>query len=996
TRIVGGDSSPPGSWPWQASLHLDGSHVCGGSLISSEWVLSAAHCFESRLNVSQWTVYLGLHTQQGSNPNSQSREVLKIIVHPNYNTTTKDNDITLMKLSSPVNFTKYIQPICLADSNSTFYNGTECWVTGWGNIASGVPLGGNQTLQEVEIPIIGNNQCGCLNDVVFGAGSITSNMLCAGLLEGGKDSCQGDSGGPLVCKQGSAWVQAGIVSFGEDCAKPNFPGVYTRVSQYQDWIESQVGNSTIGFVIFTSNGIDPDSSYICEVTTPKTTTAPTIEPNPEICGRPIGSADWPWQASLHHDGNHVCGGSLLSSHWVMTDAQCLPSSANLSQWRVFLGRLNQNGFNPFEVSAGVQNVIHSTFSGPNIALLKLDTTVSFINNILPICLLGVGTLLGSGLDCQVTGWGNVTGEGQLHRIKGTMDGAMYRQILVCGQAPLNTRIVGGESAPPGNWPWQASLHLDGSHVCGGTLISSEWVLSAAHCFQSQWTVYLGLQTQQGSNPNSQSRGVQQIIVNSNYDPYTNDNDLALMKLSSAVSFTDFIQPICLAASNSTFYNGTECWITGWGNIAYDVSLGGNQTLQEVEIPIIGNNQCGCLYNDVVTINSDMICAGLLQGGKDSCQGDSGGPLVCKQGSAWVQGGIVSFGAGCAQPNYPGVYTRVSQYQGWINGQCIPVILGGCVPILSIRHFLSLFLHIKGTLFCSLIPFPLALNKCSGMYPYCSTFGVCGANKQCVQGAKLGVEYVCAYVFCGQAPLNTRIVGGESAPPGSWPWQVSLHLNGYHVCGGSLISSQWVLSAAHCFKSPVNVNQWTVYLGLQTQQGSNPNSQSRGVQQININSNYDSTTHNNDLALMKLSSAVSFTDFIQPICLAASSSTFYNGTECWVTGWGNIAYDEELPNPRILQKVRVPIINNKQCGDLYKANCTIRDEMICAGYLKGGMDSCQGDSGGPLVCKKKGEWIQTGIVSFGYGCAKPRQPGIYTRTSSFLPWIKEHTGVAGFY
>uniref|UniRef100_A0A3B4WMQ9 Prostasin-like n=3 Tax=Seriola TaxID=8160 RepID=A0A3B4WMQ9_SERLL len=130
-------------------------------------------------------------------------------------------------------------------------------------------------------------------------------------------------------------------------------------------------------------------------------------------------------------------------------------------------------------------------------------------------------------------------------------------------------------------------------------------------------------------------------------------------------FTDYIRPVCLAASDSVFNNGTDSWVTGWGAVNEGVSLPFPQTLQEVEVPVLGNRQCNCL-NGVGTVTDNMICAGVLAGGKDSCQGDSGGPMVSKQGSVWVQSGIVSFGFGCARPNLPGVYSRVSRYQSWIN------------------------------------------------------------------------------------------------------------------------------------------------------------------------------------------------------------------------------------------------------------------------------------------------------------------------------------------
>ncbi|KAG9342872.1 hypothetical protein JZ751_015088 [Albula glossodonta] len=248
----------------------------------------------------------------------------------------------------------------------------------------------------------------------------------------------------------------------------------------------------------------------------------------------------------------------------------------------------------------------------------------------------------------------------------------HSQLDVCGKPALNTRIVGGQEAPEGSWPWQASLHLSSSHACGGSLINNQWVLSAAHCFTSNsdpsdWAVYVGRQTQTGSNPNEQFRTVAEIISHPSYDDDTNENDIALLKLSSSVEFTDYILPVCLAKEGSSFVAGTDSWVTGFGTLAESGNLA--DTLQEVEVPVVGNSQCKSFYEpQSITINDNMICAGLEEGGKDSCQGDSGGPLVQKQNSVWVQSGVVSFGIGCARANFPGVYARVSQYQDWITSQ----------------------------------------------------------------------------------------------------------------------------------------------------------------------------------------------------------------------------------------------------------------------------------------------------------------------------------------
>ncbi|KAM4611631.1 chymotrypsin-like protease CTRL-1 [Polymixia lowei] len=251
----------------------------------------------------------------------------------------------------------------------------------------------------------------------------------------------------------------------------------------------------------------------------------------------------------------------------------------------------------------------------------------------------------------------------------------HSQLSVCGQAPRNTRIVGGSDAPPGYWPWQASIHDSFGHFCGGSLITREWVLSAAHCFTRNFTadkmVYLGRQNQEGPNRNEVSRNVTRIVCHRGYNPSTFNNDICLLKLSEPVNFTDFVRPVCLAAANSTFYNGTDSWLTGWGHTASGVPLASPQTLQEVAVPIMAPRQCRCSYGPQgINITRNMICAGLQAGGVDSCQGDSGGPMVSKQGAVWIQSGVVSFGIGCALPGFPGIYARVSRYQAWIDSQII--------------------------------------------------------------------------------------------------------------------------------------------------------------------------------------------------------------------------------------------------------------------------------------------------------------------------------------
>ncbi|XP_062386151.1 serine protease 27-like [Sardina pilchardus] len=296
----------------------------------------------SRYDTSKLSVVIGLHYLDINDPTAVRKPVNQIIKHPGYNSAGVDNDIALLHLSSPVTFTDYILPVCLPESNSVFHNGTNSWVTGWGDVAEGEYLPYPGRLQEVEMPVIGNRKCKC----IYGVNVITDNMICAGVLPGGKDSCQGDSGGPMVIQQNSVWIQSGVVSFGYGCARPNIPGVYSRVSQYQAWIQSHINSDQPGFVQFSSVGVDADDSVSCPGLPPLDTNsnmAPTSADSQRddmeainVGGQDSLPGNWPWQASLQISGNHFCAGSLINKKWVLTAAHCLVGFRR-SRLRVIFG-----------------------------------------------------------------------------------------------------------------------------------------------------------------------------------------------------------------------------------------------------------------------------------------------------------------------------------------------------------------------------------------------------------------------------------------------------------------------------------------------------------------------------------------------------------------------------------------------------------------------------------------------------------------------------------
>ncbi|KAJ1125863.1 hypothetical protein NDU88_004278 [Pleurodeles waltl] len=224
----------------------------------------------------------------------------------------------------------------------------------------------------------------------------------------------------------------------------------------------------------------------------------------------------------------------------------------------------------------------------------------------------------------------------------------------------------------------------------------------------------------------------------------------------------------------------------------------------------------------------------------------------------------------------------------------------------------------------------------------------------------GVLLVFLRLVCGDPDISDRIIGGQNAQAGEWPWQVSVRKSGYHICGGSVISNQWILSAAHCFVKPINITLYTVRMGAYALSITTSSEATSALKKIIVNSNYSGAPGSTgDIALLELKTPVAYSDIIFPVCLPSASLQIPDGMMCWVTGWGTISKNQDtLPYPWYLQEVSVPIVPTETCKASYTR---ILNDMICAGYTEGGKDACQGDSGGPLVCKFNNTWILSGIV-----------------------------------
>uniref|UniRef100_A0A8C2XIV9 trypsin n=1 Tax=Cyclopterus lumpus TaxID=8103 RepID=A0A8C2XIV9_CYCLU len=259
-----------------------------------------------------------------------------------------------------------------------------------------------------------------------------------------------------------------------------------------------------------------------------------------------------------------------------------------------------------------------------------------------------------------------------------------------------------------------------------------------------------------------------------------------------------------------------------------------------------------------------------------------------------------------------------------------------------------------------------------------------------------------FATCGQPQpkkIVTRIFGGLKVPPGAAPWQVSLQMRSKnsnnpfrHTCGGVLIESCWVLTAGHCI---VQMKDMQVVVGGLSLNMEDSTEQTLKVEEAILHENYRESPAAvyNDIALLRLKGTdgvcANETQFVKTACLP--NAQLPDGMECTISGWG-ATEDSQFGSNHLLE-ANVMLISQEKCTEPEVYGRVLTSSMFCAGHLQGGVDSCQGDSGGPLTCNQNNVKVIYGLVSWGDQCGRKNKPGVYTRVTHFLDWIKSKTQAA---
>nr|XP_015836792.1 PREDICTED: uncharacterized protein LOC661375 [Tribolium castaneum] len=650
SRIYGGEKTDLDEFPWMALIEYEkpgGSRgfYCGGVLISNKYILTAAHCVKGKDLPKTWklvSVRLGEYNTETDQdcinngfgedcaPPPVNVPVVERIAHESYdpNDVNQYHDIALLRLKRSVTFSDYVRPICLPTSNEELrrsFIGQKLFVAGWGKTEN---RSESNIKLKVQVPVKQTSECSStyrVANVRLGPG-----QMCAG-GEKGRDSCRGDSGGPLMTvirdkNKDDHWYAAGVVSFGPSpCGMENWPGVYTKVSKYVNWIVNKLKpyykdgilenmnkhtnhNDNVSLRAFVSlNVFVTVVAVVIACTTPKGEQGDCrslnhCQPLRSILERrPMSQEDNKYLI------NSICGYEGL---W---PKMCCPSNTFIVPKKPLLPDKDQCGiFTASRIFGGMQTELDEF---PWMALLEYQKPNG-------------------------------------------------KRKLLCGGVLISEKYV-----------------LTAAHCVKRRVMSNAKLISVRLGEYNTKTnpdcLGFGISEVCASPPVTVD--VEEAIAYENFNPNNINqyDDIALLRLKASVNFTDFIKPICLPTTPEELnksYIGRKLTVVGWG-----VTENGSESnvKLKVQLPVTNTSECISVYQEYnISLGAGQICAG-GEKGKDSCRGDSGGPLmgasVDKEGDVhWYAVGIVSYGpTPCGMEGKPGVYTMVSKYVEWIISKLEP-------------------------------------------------------------------------------------------------------------------------------------------------------------------------------------------------------------------------------------------------------------------------------------------------------------------------------------
>ncbi|XP_061737042.1 ovochymase-2 [Nerophis ophidion] len=786
-----------------------------------------------------------------------------------------------------------------------------------------------------------------------------------------------------------------------------------------------------------------------------------------VNGEPATPHSWPWQVSMQVWPSsrpdptffHTCGGTLIHKNWVLTAAHCFINYADeLHRWRMCLGKHNLTITEPSERCLSVTGIYrHEAFKYPtvptvefDIALIRLDGEAAVSNQISYACLPSQEVVLPEGKMCYASGWGDETGDSLNAKVAEALN-----QVAL--------PVVPYDTCKRMDYWW---FQVKTSMICCGYTLPDELKsvcqgdsggpLVCQDSPNSPWEIH-GI-TSFGPIGCIMNKKPSVFTRSSAYIPWIEDvirRDIYNKHISGCGGAKD------LAGAGGTFSsmgypgsysNKARCQWNIQAPAGKLIHLHfSNFSLEESELCLNDKVRITDTAGNLGTYCSHIPPRELVSDGNSLHVSFSSNDKVVDTGftATWKAvdpaeapcGGSFNTAQGeITSPNWPKDYPGQTVCTWRIkvpSAGSIHVVfthfelqavnvLGNCVDYVEVFHGENMFSQGR---FCGFAPPPSIIapgdtvvvrflsngaNHQKGFRGYWTTdAGVVPtlppATPNPWDNITISWPEDCGNPAVAPNTGTARVVNGVEAVPHSWPWQVSLQATPIplipymHRCGGSLIHEEWILTAAHCFKAPLNhPSYWRTCLGKHHMNSSMDVPSAEACYQVDgIIRHEDFVSENersdmfNDIALVHLARPVNMTKEISPVCLPQPGVIMAAGTPCFVTGWG-----DEKGNlvPKVSEKLNqaaLPVVDFQTCSKPAYWWQAVRPSMICAGYdspdeLK---SACQYDSGGPFACKSarpNATWEVHGVVSFvPQGCIKDKKPSVFTRVSAFSHWVHDN-------